>query len=60
MTNIVLVGAGHAHIVVLRHFAKHRPNARVTLINDTERAKYTGALPALIRGEITRKQASID
>jgi len=57
---ILLIGAGHAHIVVLRHFAKHRPNAEVILVNDSEHAWYTGALPALIRGDIKPEQAQVD
>ncbi|MDE8348747.1 MAG: FAD-dependent oxidoreductase [Acidocella sp.] len=60
MKRIVLVGAGHAHIVVLRHFALHKPNATLTLINDGAYAYYTGALPAAVRGDITPEQARID
>ncbi len=60
MKRILLIGAGHAHIVVLRHFAKHRPNAEMILVNDTEHAWYTGALPALIRGDIKPEQARLD
>jgi selenide,water dikinase len=57
---IVLVGAGHAHIVVLRHFALHKPNATLTLINDGPYAYYTGALPAAVRGDITPEQTRVD
>jgi NADH dehydrogenase FAD-containing subunit len=45
---------------MLRHFAKYRPNAEVILVNDTEHAWYTGALPALIRGDIKLEQARVD
>lgn len=60
MKRIVLVGAGHAHIVVLRHFALHKPNATLTLINDGPYAYYTGALPAAVRGDITPEQTRVD
>ncbi len=60
MKRILLIGAGHAHIVVLRHFAKHRPNAEVILVNDTEHAWYTGALPAFVRGDIPPRNAKLD
>ncbi|OYV33605.1 MAG: hypothetical protein B7Z81_11145 [Acidocella sp. 20-61-6] len=60
MKRIVLVGAGHAHIVVLRHFALHKPNATLTLINNGAYAYYTGALPAAVRGDIAPEQARID
>jgi NADH dehydrogenase FAD-containing subunit len=57
---ILLIGAGHAHIVVLRHFAKHRPDAEIIFVNDTEHAWYTGALPALIRGSIKPENARLN
>ncbi len=60
MKRILLIGAGHAHIAVLRHFAKHRPNAEVILVNDTEHAWYTGALSAFIRGDIPPRNAKLD
>jgi NADH dehydrogenase FAD-containing subunit len=57
---ILLIGAGHAHIVVLRQFAKHRPDAEIILVNDTAHAWYTGALSALIRGDIPPRNAKLD
>jgi len=55
-----LAGAGHAHIAVLRIFAKTKPNAEIILINDGPHAWYTGTLPALIRRDILAPQARID
>jgi selenide,water dikinase len=57
---IALVGAGHAHIVALRRFAKSSPDAEITLINNGQYAWYTGALPALIRGNISADQARLN
>jgi selenide,water dikinase len=57
---VILAGAGHAHITALRQFAKRRPDADVFLINDGRQAWYTGALPALIRGDIAAEQAWLD
>jgi NADH dehydrogenase FAD-containing subunit len=57
---IVLAGAGHAHIVALRRFAKTRQDAEIILINDGQYAWYTGALPALIRRDISEGQARLD
>ena len=57
---IVLAGAGHAHIALLRIFAKTKPNAEIILINDGPHAWYTGTLPALIRRDIAEHRARID
>jgi selenide,water dikinase len=57
---IILAGAGHAHIAALRRLAKNPPEADIILINDGAKAWYTGALPALIRGDIAEDQAWLD
>ena len=61
VTRIVLLGAGHAHVEVLRQFAA-RPVAGVhlTLIAAEAMAPYSGMLPGLIRGEYSTAQAHID
>jgi selenide,water dikinase len=58
---IVLLGAGAAHLEVLRRFARQPPSgARLTLVTSEPDAPYAGRLPALIRGECTRSDACID
>src|SRR5580693_4815325 len=61
MTDLVLLGAGHAHVEVLRRFA-HRPDPRLrlTLIARDPTTAYSGRLPGLIRGECTPADAHID
>jgi selenide,water dikinase len=59
-TRIILAGAGHAHIAALRRLAKNPPDAEIILINDGVKAWYTGALPALIRGDIAEDRAWLD
>src|SRR5271166_703525 len=61
MTDLVLLGAGHAHVEVLRRFAR-RPETglRLTLIAREPRTPYSGRLPALIRGECGPEAAYID
>lgn len=60
-TDIVLLGAGHSHVEVLRRFAMRRePGARLTLIGREPETPYTGMLPGLIRGDYTIEQAHID
>jgi selenide,water dikinase len=60
-TDIVLLGAGHAHVEVLRRFAmRPEPGVRLTLIGREPETPYSGMLPGLIRGEYTHQEAHID
>src|ERR1700733_7979943 len=60
-TDIVLLGAGHAHVEVLRRFAmRPEPGVRLTLIGREPETPYTGMLPGLIRSDYTHQEAHID
>ncbi len=60
-TDIVLLGAGHAHVEVLRrHAMRPTPGVRLTLIAREAQTPYSGMLPGLIRGEYGYEQAHID
>ena len=60
-TDILLLGAGHAHVEVLRRFAmKREPGVRLTLVAREPETPYSGMLPGLIRGDYTVDQAHID
>ncbi len=60
-TDIVLLGAGHAHLEVLRQVAMRPiPGVRLTLIAREANTPYSGMLPGLIRGEYTFDDAHID
>lgn len=60
-TDIVLLGAGHAHVEVLRRFAKRpQPGVRLTLIGREPETPYSGMLPGVIRGDYEPRQAHID
>jgi selenide,water dikinase len=53
MRELVLVGAGHAHLLVLEAFAARPPEGvRVTLVSDAPVARYSGMLPAVVAGEL--------
>lgn len=59
--DLVLVGGGHAHALVLRAFAmKPLPGLRLTVINPGPAAPYTGMLPGLIAGHYRRDEIMID
>src|SRR5450755_4025105 len=60
-TDILLLGAGHAHVEVLRRFAmRPEPGVRLTLIGREPETPYSGMLPGVIRGDYSVRQAHID
>ena len=59
--DLVLVGGGHAHALVLRMWGMDpQPGVRLTVINPGPAAPYTGMLPGLIAGHYGRDQIMID
>src|SRR5882757_5424664 len=60
-TDIVLLGAGHAHVEVLRRFTmRPEPGVRLTLIGREPETPYSGMLPGLIRSDYTHHESHID
>ncbi len=59
--NVVLVGGGHAHALVLRKWAmKPLAGVRLTLISPGPTAPYTGMLPGFVAGHYSRADLDID
>ncbi len=59
--NVVLVGAGHAHVEVLRSFAESPPpGVSLTLITRSRYTPYSGMLPGLIAGIYQLEETRID
>jgi selenide, water dikinase len=60
-TDIVLLGAGHAHVQVIRTFGMNPvQGVRVTVITDRLQAPYSGMLPGCIAGDYTADDIHID
>lgn len=58
---LVLIGGGHTHALVLKHFGMHPvPGMSITVINAGPTAPYTGMLPGHIAGHYTREELDID
>lgn len=59
--DIVLIGGGHAHALLLRAWGMDPlPGARLTLINPAATAPYTGMLPGFVAGHYERAALEID
>ena len=60
-TDIVLLGAGHAHVQVMRAFGMDRPRGvRLTIVTDRLEAPYSGMLPGCIAGDYPAEAMHID
>ncbi|MFM8411078.1 MAG: FAD-dependent oxidoreductase [Alphaproteobacteria bacterium] len=58
---LALLGAGHAHLVVLRELAARPLDGTSTVLVSPEReALYSGMVPAVVAGRIPRSRATID
>lgn len=61
LRDVVLVGGGHSHVVLLRRFAmRPEPGLRLTLICNTVDTPYSGMLPGYIAGHYSFDEVHID
>jgi selenide, water dikinase len=61
LRDLVLIGGGHAHALVLRMWAMDPlPGTRLTLVTPDPVTPYTGMLPGLIAGHYRRDDLMID
>ncbi|EAQ04925.1 selenide, water dikinase, putative [Pseudooceanicola batsensis HTCC2597] len=59
--DVVLIGGGHAHALVLRMWGmKPVPGVRLTLIDPRPVAPYTGMLPGHVAGHYSEDEIAID
>jgi selenide,water dikinase len=61
VTDILLLGGGHAHVHVIKAFAERPlPGVRVTLIARDLETPYSGMLPGVVAGLYAPQEAHID
>jgi selenide, water dikinase len=61
VTDILLLGGGHAHVHVIKAFAERPlPGVRVTLITRDLETPYSGMLPGVVAGLYAPEEAHID
>lgn len=60
MRELVLVGAGHTHVQVLKMAAMEPLDARITLVVDDPVAVYSGMVPGLVAGRYAPHELEID
>ncbi len=59
--DLVLLGGGHAHALVLRAWAMAPlPGARITLVDPAPVAAYSGMLPGFVAGHYARHEIMVD
>ena len=59
--NLVLVGAGHANILVIRRFiVKPILGIRLVIVNPESTVPYSGILPGFLAGQYTKRELLID
>ena len=61
MKNLVLVGGGHSHAIVLRQFGLNLiADVQITLISEAEETAYSGMLPGHIAGFYSAEDCQIN
>lgn len=59
--SLVLIGAGHTHVLVMLRLKNDLPkNTRLTVIDPKTHAVYSGMLPGFIAGHYSRSELDID
>lgn len=59
-TRLLLVGAGHAHLEILRRQASHPRAVDLTLVSVSDRHHYSGMVPGFLQGQYEEREIAFD
>jgi selenide,water dikinase len=57
---LLLVGAGHAHLEILRRLAIDPPGVALTVVSGAPRHHYSGMVPGYLQGTYSEEEISVD
>jgi selenide,water dikinase len=57
---LLLVGAGHAHLEVMRRLAADPPGVELTVVSTAARHHYSGMVPGYIQGTYSEDEIAVD
>jgi pyridine nucleotide-disulfide oxidoreductase family protein len=57
---LLLVGAGHAHLEILRRLAADPPGVELTVVSLASRQHYSGMVPGYVQGTYSEGEISVD
>jgi selenide, water dikinase len=61
MKQLVLLGAGHAHVEVIRLLGMRKPpDIAISLVSESDRAGYSGMMPGVMAGHYRRDEAEVN
>ena len=57
---LLLVGAGHAHLEIMRRLAIDPPGVELTVVSPGPRQQYSGMVPGYIQGTYSEEEISLE
>jgi len=59
-SRLLLVGAGHAHLEILRRLAREPPGVELTVVSPAPLHHYSGMVPGFLQGTYSEEEIAVD